>query len=190
MESKKTIDLCTKVSIGLLLIAGFLSLFDIGPSMQPLYQYIPAKVHILFVCSILGTSSSILVVYLIYMMLNDKTKHIYKTGLLLLIMTSISNLFLGANIIFIVASVITLIMLSINVASEGFNFNLSKIKIPNINLSKLTLPKFNLPKINLSKINFPKINLSKTFINNRKVNVRHPQKRYNVKVRSPRRYPN
>ena len=139
MESKKIINLCTKISIGLLLIAGLLSLFNIGPSLNPLYQYIPAKVHILFISFVLGTTSSILIVFLIYMILNNKMKNIYETGLILLIMTSISNLFLGSNIIFLIASIIVFIMLSINIFYKGIKIDISKIKVLNINFPKLDI---------------------------------------------------
>ena len=177
MESNKIVDLCTRASVGLLLISGLLSLFEIGPVIEPLYQYIPAKVHILFMCSVLGTSSSILVVYLIYSILNDKLKHIYKIGLFLLIMTLISNLFLGANVIFITALVFALIMVIINVISENHEIdnskyktsnrvmkskdNLTNSKVKDLNFSRISLPKLSLPKLNLSKINLPKLSLPK-----------------------------
>lgn len=211
MESNKTIDLCTKISVGLLLISGLLSLFEIGPVIEPLYKYIPAKVHILFMCYVLSTSSSIFVVYLIYSILNDKLKHIYKAGLFLLIMTLISNLFLGANVIFIITLVFALIMVIVNIISENLGIDNSKHKISNrvvkskdnltinkikdlnlskVDLSKLSLPKLNLSKVSLLKLKLPKINLPKlSLFNNNKTSAPQSYKRYNVvRNRSPRRY--
>ena len=197
MESNKTIDLCTKISVGLLLIAGLLSLFEIGPVIEPLYQYIPARVHILFVCYVLSTISSIFAVYLIYSILNDKLKHIYIMGLFLLIITLVSNLFLGANVIFLITVIFALIMVTINVISENneiYNFKNKTFKRVEKSKYLLIINKIkglNFPKINLSKLNLPKLKLSKLNLFNKNNTISEPQsyKRYSVvRNRNFRRY--
>lgn len=115
MKIEKNIDNLTKISIGLLVLTGILSFFNIGPNTQPLYMYVSIK-KISFTIGVLLLSASLIMgCYLIFSILNNKLDSFYKKGILLLLITLMSNFILGGNLLFIIASILSIIILVLNV---------------------------------------------------------------------------
>lgn len=115
MKIEKNIDNLTKISIGLLVLTGILSFFNIGPNTQPLYMYVSIK-KISFTIGVLLLSASLIMgCYLIFLILNNKLDSFYKKGILLLLITLMSNFILGGNLLFIIASILSIIILVLNV---------------------------------------------------------------------------
>lgn len=114
MKTKKDIENLTKMSIGLLVLTGILSFFNIGPNTQPLYMYISLK-KISFIAGVfLLSTSSIMGCYLIFSILNNKLDSFYKNGVILLLITLISNAILGGNLLFIIGCIFNIITLVLN----------------------------------------------------------------------------
>ena len=114
MKIKNNIESLTKMSIGLLVLTGILSFFNIGPNTQPLYMYISLK-KISFIAGVfLLSTSSIMGCYLIFSILNNKLDSFYKNGVILLLITLISNAILGGNLLFIIGCIFNIIILVLN----------------------------------------------------------------------------
>ena len=114
MKTKNNIESLTKMSIGLLVLTGILSFFNIGPNTQPLYMYISLK-KISFIAGVfLLSTSSIMGCYLIFSILNNKLDSFYKNGVILLLITLISNAILGRNLLFIIGCIFNIITLVLN----------------------------------------------------------------------------
>lgn len=98
----------------LVFLTGILSIFNIGPNIEPLYTYVSANKISFFIGIALLSSSSVMGCYLIFSILNDKLNSFYKKGIILLIITIISRVFLGGNLLFITASILSVIILVFN----------------------------------------------------------------------------
>lgn len=114
MKTKKDIENLTKISISLLVLTGILSFFKIGPNTEPLYMYISVKKMSFMAGVFLLSASSIMGCYLFFSILNNKLDSFYKNGVILLLITLMSNFLLGGNLLFIIGCIFNIIILVLN----------------------------------------------------------------------------
>ena len=115
MRSQVLIERITKISVVLLILTGILSFFNIGPTIEPLYLYVPTKKLSFFIGVILLSISLMLGCSLIFSILNNKLNSFYEMGVVLLSVTVGSNLLLGGNILFIVTAILSIAVLIVKI---------------------------------------------------------------------------
>lgn len=114
MDNKKHLEILTKGSIILLVIAGLLGIFKIGPLTEPIYVYISDSKVSIFISILSIAISLVLTFVLIFLFLNKKITSFYQAGIFLLLMSLCIDISIGGYIIFSIVSVVNIIVYSLN----------------------------------------------------------------------------
>lgn len=114
MNNKKRLEILTKGSIALLVVAGLLGMFKIGPLTEPIYVYISdSKISTCISLSSIAISL-VLTFILIFLFLSKKITSFYQVGIILLLMSLCIDISIGGYIIFSIVSIINIIVYCLN----------------------------------------------------------------------------
>lgn len=110
----KLLNILTKCSYILIGIAFILSIFNIGPTTQPIYFYISdSNIVNIIVCSAMFIAF-VLSLFLILLYLNKRDISLHKLGILVILINLMLDIVFGGNTIFFASYVITFILLVAN----------------------------------------------------------------------------
>lgn len=114
MSNNKYLFYLTKVCTVILVISFILSVFNIGPTMNPIYMYINNIDIVRCIVFISFTLIFLLTTVIIFLFLSKKINSIYNIAPICLLASVCLDIVLGGNIFFFVSSIVSMIVFSIN----------------------------------------------------------------------------
>ena len=110
----KLLNILTKCSYALLGVTFILSIFNIGPTTQPIYSYISNSNTVnIIVCSSMFIAF-VLSAFLILLYLNKRDISLHKLGIFIILINLMLDIVFGGNTIFFISYIITLVLLVTN----------------------------------------------------------------------------
>lgn len=111
---KKVLNISTFIAGIILVISLVLSIFNIGPTTEPIYMYInDSKISKAIIIIAMGLSMLMIFITL-FLLINKRATSINQIAILLLLSSLSMDIVIGSNMMFSVASILNIIVLALN----------------------------------------------------------------------------
>lgn len=113
MKYKNILNVLTKICIVSLILSLILSIFNIGPKSQPLYNYVNDTNTVQTVVLCVFGCAVLLIACGIYILLTKKANMVYMVSILFLMVSILFDVVIGGQVLFLGSSIISVIVFSI-----------------------------------------------------------------------------